>query len=88
MSKKGGRAADIKAAGRELMLNIARVTVTGHEELYIENHKGIEIYTRELIRISTPGGSVSITGRDLNIDAVRVSDIFISGLIDRIEFEY
>ena len=88
MGKKEGRAADLKAMGREIMMNVPRITVTGHSELYIENHKGIELYTRELIRVSTPEGSVSIEGKSLNIDAVRVSDVFISGAIERIEFEF
>ena len=79
---------DLKAAGRELAMNVPHITVTGHREIYIENHKGIELYTRELIRISTTEGSISIEGRDMNIDSVRVSDIFISGLIKKIEFEY
>lgn len=79
---------DLKAAGRELAMNVPHITVTGNREIYIENHKGIEVYTRELIRLSTPGGSVSIEGADLNIDSVRVSDIFISGIIRKIEFEF
>ena len=79
---------DLKAAGREITMNVPHVTVTGNRELYIENHKGIEVYTRELIRLSTPEGSISIEGHDMNIDAVRVSDIFISGTISKIEFEF
>ncbi len=79
---------DFKAAGREIMMSVPRITVTGNSGLYIENHKGIEVYTRELIRLSTSEGSVSIEGHDLNIDAVRVSDIFISGIIGKIEFEF
>ena len=79
---------DLKAAGREITMNVPHITITGNREIYIENHKGIELYTRELIRLSTPEGSISIAGRDMSIDAVRVSDIFISGFIDKIEFEF
>ena len=79
---------DLKAAGREITMNVPHITVTGNRELYIENHKGIELYTRELIRLSTPEGSVSIEGRDMEIAAVRVSDIFISGVVRKIEFEF
>ena len=79
---------DLKAAGREIAMNVPHITVTGNREIYIDNHKGIEVYTRELIRLSTPEGSIAIEGRDMNIDGVRVSDIFISGFITKIEFEY
>ena len=79
---------DLKAAGREITMNVPHVTVTGNRELYIENHKGIEVYTRELIRLSTPEGSISIEGRDMELNAVRVSDMFISGFINKIEFEF
>ena len=79
---------DLKAAGREITMNVPHITVTGNREIYIENHKGIEVYTRELIRLSTPEGSISIEGHDMEIDAVRVSDIFISGTIEKIEFEF
>ena len=79
---------DLKAAGREITMNVPHITITGNREIYIENHKGIEVYTQELIRLSTPEGSISIEGHDMNIDGVRVSDIFISGFVTKIEFEF
>lgn len=86
-NKLSERLEKAKHAGDELMMNIPHITISGNEEIYIENHKGIELYTSELVRISTICGSVCISGKNLNIDNVRVSDIFISGTVTKLEFQ-
>lgn len=76
----------VKDVKDELVMNIPHVTVTGDREVYIENHKGIEVYNGALVRIAAAGGSISVEGSALSIDSVRESDIFISGSIKKIEF--
>ena len=77
-----------KSNGDELMMNIPQVILMANKEIYIENHKGIEVYNPELIRVSTAYGSIGIIGKELSIDTVRLSDIFISGIIEKIELEF
>ncbi len=87
-SKTGDRLSYIKSVGDELMMNTPHVTVSGNKEVYIENHKGIEVYNGSLVRVETASGSIAVEGESLNIDSVRESDIFISGIIEKIEFNF
>lgn len=83
----GDKIADTMGVSKEIVMNIAHITLAGNREIYIENHKGIARYSEECICIMTADGILKISGRDLKIDMVRVSDIFISGYFNALEFE-
>ena len=62
------------------------LTVTGTNQLCLENYKGIIEYTGEMIRIQTKNCRIHIEGTKLNIDYFTDDEMRISGKISRIEY--
>ncbi|SFR96180.1 YabP/YqfC family sporulation protein [Anaeromicropila populeti] len=62
------------------------LTVTGNNQLCLENYKGIIEYTGEIIRIQAKNCRIHIEGCHLNIDYFTDDEMRISGKIIRIEY--
>jgi sporulation protein YqfC len=72
---------------KDVIMNLPKLSIGGNREIYIENYKGILEYTAEEIRLSTTIGVVRIAGKNLNIDRIRLNDIFVSGHFRLVEYE-
>ena len=72
---------------REVLSNIPKITITGFNEVLIENFKGILEYEDFFVRISTEIGNLNINGFNLKLNQMTDNDIFISGKIENIDFE-
>lgn len=81
------RLADALGVSKEIVMDLPHITFAGNREVYIENYKSIIEYTDTVIRLLTADGTLSIKGRELSIDMVRVSDMFVSGYFDIVEFK-
>lgn len=62
------------------------LTMTGRNELYIGNYRGITEYTDILIRIQTRIGQIRISGRRLKIDYYTNDEMKVTGTLDSVEF--
>ena len=71
----------------EVYSNTPKLTITGFNELILENYKGILEYEDLFASISTHIGIVNINGMNLNLEKMTNDDIKITGKIDNIEFE-
>ncbi len=71
---------------KDVIMNIPRMTISGNKEIYIENHKGMILYTDTEIRLATAAGSVRILGKNLCIKRIRAEDALIFG--DFLSLEY
>lgn len=72
---------------REVSSKIPKITVTGFDEVLIENFKGILEYEDFFARISTHMGNVNINGFNLKLSQMTEDDILVSGKIENIDFE-
>ena len=72
---------------REVSSKIPKITVTGFDEILIENFKGILEYEDFFARISTHIGNVNINGFNLKLSQMTEDDILVSGKIENIDFE-
>lgn len=72
---------------KELYSNIPKLSVTGFEEMVIENYKGILEYEEFFVRISTHIGIININGYNLNLETMTNDDIKVTGKIESIEIE-
>ena len=72
---------------REVLSNISKITVTGFDEILIENFKGILEYEDFFVRISTTIGNININGFNLKLNQMTDDDILVSGKIENIDFE-
>ena len=72
---------------REVISDTPKITITGFNEILIENFRGILEYENFFIRISTSIGNISINGFNLKLNQMTDDDIFVSGKIENIDFE-
>lgn len=72
---------------REVISNVPKITITGFDEVFIENFKGILEYEDFFARISTEIGNININGFNLKLDQMTDNDILVSGKIENIDFE-
>lgn len=72
---------------REVGSEVPKITVTGFDEILIENFKGILEYEDFFARISTHIGNVNINGFNLKLSQMTEDDILVSGKIENIDFE-
>lgn len=72
---------------QEVSNNIPKVTITGFEQILIENYKTILEYQDFYIRLSTEIGILNINGFELDLKEMTSDDLLITGKIDSIDFE-
>ena len=71
----------------EVYLDIPRITITGFDEIIIENFKGILEYEKFFVRIRSSIGLINISGYNLNLENMTNDDIKVKGKIESIELE-
>ena len=71
---------------KEIMLDLPLISITGKEEITIENHKGILAYHEEAIRVGTKAGTLRITGKDLRIKQLTADTLVIIGVLAGVEY--
>lgn len=72
---------------REVISNVPKITITGFDEVLIENFKGILEYEDFFARISTNIGNININGFNLKLNQMTDDDILVTGKIENIDFE-
>ena len=72
---------------REVISDIPKITVTGFDEIFIENFKGILEYEDFFIRVKTEIGIININGFNLNLNQITDEDILVKGNIENIDLE-
>lgn len=72
---------------KDVILNLPKITIVGNEEITIENHKGIILFERNIIKINTKVKIINIEGDDFEILYIGDSTITISGKFKLISYE-
>lgn len=72
---------------KEICSNIPKVTITGFDEIIIENFKGILEYEEFFVRINTHIGIININGYQLGLENMTNDDIKVTGKIESLELE-
>ena len=72
---------------REVISDIPKITITGFDEIFVENFKGILEYEDFFTRISTSLGIININGFNLKLNQMTDNDIMVCGKIENIDFE-
>lgn len=72
---------------QEVYTDNPKITITGFNEMIIENFKGILEYEDYYIRINTPLGIININGYELKLENMTNDDIKVTGKIESIDIE-
>ena len=69
----------------EGVAGLPRLELTGDRELYLEHYRGILSYGKEEIHVDGGGWVLRISGRDLEIKAMRERELRIVGWVHSLE---
>ena len=72
---------------QEVYTNTPKITITGFNEIILENYKGILEYEEFFASISTYIGVININWYNINLEKMTNDDIKITGKIESIELE-
>ena len=70
----------------DLVHGVPRMTLIGDLQLSIENHKGVDLFNSELLRLKLTEGKLEVAGKDLVIRTILKDEVQIEGTIYRVEF--
>ena len=76
------RLLDLPADG---VAGVPKVELLGDRELYLENYKGILSYGKEELHVDGGAWVLRISGRDLEIKAMRERELRIFGWVSKLE---
>lgn len=71
----------------DVLLNRPKITVTGENEVIIENHKGIVLFGDNLVKINSGIGLITINGTGFEILFMGGSTINIGGRFKSVVYE-
>ncbi len=72
---------------QEVYSDIPKITITGFNEMIIENFKGILEYEDYYIRINTSLGIININGYELKLENMTNDDIKVIGKVESVDIE-
>ena len=80
------RFAEAASMPRDVVMGASDITITGRNEICIENYRGILEYTDLLIRVQTKSGQIRLSGKNLQIEYYTNDEMKITGRIVQREF--
>lgn len=89
MKKQGASSADLadRLSLPAQALGELKLSVTGDRQMLVENQRGLELVTPELIEIRRKNGRLRIFGSALTVSAASRNQILVAGRLERIEWE-
>lgn len=83
---------DLDAAAEKLelpgeALGALLITVIGKSRVLVENHRGIEQYSKEFIRLAARGGAVSMYGSGIKLRILGKNKLALEGNIRSMEWD-
>ena len=87
-----GKKIDLDAAAEKLelpgeALGALLITVIGKSRVLVENHRGIEQYSKEFIRLAARGGAESIYGSGIKLRILGKNKLALEGNIRSMEWD-
>lgn len=72
---------------RDIILNMPKITITGDNEIIIENHKGVVLFGENQVKVSSGVGVISIYGSRFEILFMGGSTLTVGGKFKSIAYE-
>lgn len=69
----------------EIIPGVPKLTLSGGNELFVENHGGLKSYSRDCIEVRGRNLLVQVKGEELELAAMTKAEIIIHGIIVAIE---
>lgn len=82
LKRKTIKALDVPS---DVILDMPRLTMVGFLQLYIENHRGVLLFSDQELRLLLKQGQLIIRGEGLVIRTILSEELFLEGSIRAIE---
>lgn len=73
---------------KEVVSHVPRITLTGHERLHIEQHRGLIDYAPENIVLRTSVGLLRVAGAGMVFTLYSAGEAIVVGQIDSVSFQH
>lgn len=70
----------------DVMLELPRITLIGQLHVYIENHKGLAVFTDTELKLNITQGYVQINGHSFVLKSMLPDEILLEGQITEVKF--
>lgn len=70
----------------DILLELPRITMIGDVHLYVENHKGLEVYSETELKLKTSHGYVQILGHSFVLKLMLSEEILLEGKVQEIKY--
>jgi sporulation protein YqfC len=71
---------------QDVMMDLPRITMIGQIHIYIENHRGLLIFTENELRLLLKQGQLQIKGEAFVIKTILPEEILLQGKIDQVNY--
>jgi sporulation protein YqfC len=69
---------------QDVMMDLPRITMIGQIHIYIENHRGLLVFTDTELRLLLKHGQLLIKGKSFVIKTILPEEILLEGKIDQV----
>ena len=81
------KAAEMSGVPKDVAMGLPILTITGTNDLCVENYRGMTEYTDQIIRLKSKSGQIKITGKKLEVIYYTNDEMKIHGHIRTIEYQ-
>jgi len=71
---------------QDVVLEVPRITMIGHLQMYIENHRGVIHFSDRELRLLLTNGQLIVKGEQLVIRAILPEEVLLEGRISGVKF--
>lgn len=72
---------------KDMVLGNVLMSISGRQEIYIENYRSIIEYTESQVKLQTKNGKVIISGKQLRIEYYTNDEMKVTGTISEIKYD-
>ncbi|WP_070120630.1 sporulation protein YqfC [Bacillus marinisedimentorum] len=70
----------------DVVMDLPRITMIGQLHIYIENHRGVLLFSENELRLLLKQGQLLIKGRQFVLKNILPEEILLEGQIDQVYF--
>ncbi|MBO1626490.1 sporulation protein YqfC [Bacillus cereus] len=70
----------------DVLMDLPRITLVGQVHIYIENHRGLLVFTDKEVRLLLKHGQLLIKGQSFVIKTILPEELLLEGNIEQVMF--
>lgn len=70
----------------DVLMDLPRITLVGQVHIYIENHRGLLVFSDKEVRLLLKHGQLLIKGQSFIIKTILPEELLLEGIIEQVTF--